>query len=197
MSLPQKPYPLGDKGFHLILLLLKSRFSLPINRLIFTEQLLFYWDALIPNHFLQMVSKVSVYILNPYTSLMLLYSMGMLLRTYYRMAAFKPTSPLFQYKNFLMIILKYNLGTLTFVLVLSFSELELTSEPLLLTSTTNMYSEFKRISYLLRPDNSIGALPHIPSPSRLAYKQSLREPAISFFDWLFTAILRSKKQIAH
>lgn len=140
-----------------------------------------------------MILKVSVYTLNPYTSLTLLNSIDMLLRTYYRIAAFKLTSQLSLFKNFLTIILKYNLGTLTFILVLSFSELELTSESLLQTSTMNMYFEFKRTPYLLQPGNPIGALPHIPSLSRLVYKQSLREPAISFFDWLFTAILESEK----
>lgn len=79
----------------------------------------------------------------------------MLLRTYYRIAAFKLTSQLSLFENFLMVVLKYDLGTLTTVLVLSFSELGLTPEPLLLTSAANMYSQFKRTPYLLQPGCSI------------------------------------------
>lgn len=136
---------------------------------------------------------VSVHILNPYTSLTPSNSIDKLLRTYYRIAAFKLTSQLSMFKNFLMVVLKYDLGTLTIILVLSFSELELTPESLLQTSTTNISSKFKRTPYLLQPGYSISALPYTLSPSRLAYKQSLGEPAISSFDWLFTAILKSKK----
>jgi len=63
-----------------------------------------------------------------------------------------------------MKILKYNLGALTIILVLSFSELELTPESLLLESTAHMYSEFKRFSYLLQPDKSISIFtPYVSS----------------------------------
>jgi len=111
-----------------------------------------------------MILIVSAYIFNPCTSLTLLNSIGAFLLDHYRMAAFKPTFQLSMFKNFLMKILKYNLGALTIILVLSFSELELTPESLLLESTANVYSEFKRFSYLLQPDKSISNFtPHFSS----------------------------------
>ena len=68
--------------------------------------------------------------------------MSKLLRTYYRVAASKPTSSLFwSMDTFHPLTLKWYFGTLTSVWVVPLSDCKLTPQPRLLTSTMLEHSE--------------------------------------------------------